>query len=373
MKKILYTATSDIHLRTFHFPYLKWLINEGYEVHAACENRANVDLSFCHQVHYFPFKRNPLHPKNIQAYRDLRKLIEKNQYHLIHCHTPTVSVLTRLAAIHTRIKGTKVLYTAHGYHFYKGAPLKMWLVFYPIEKLLSYVTDGIILINKEDYQLTQQKFNTTKAFYIKGIGIDSDRFKQKSLDEKEIIREGLGIKKQDFVLLYIAEFIDRKNHEFLLRSIADLIPSVPNLKVLLAGKGVLLDSMKKLAFDLEINNNVKFLGWRDDAHLLAAIADIGISTSKQEGLGLGLAEEMLCGVPIIASQDRGHREMVAHGVNGYLFDQGNQEEFIKHIVELESNESKRLEMGSEAYQKAQEFLIENSLNSMAEIYNQFLK
>lgn len=371
--KILYTATSDVHLRTFHFPYLKWLKSQGYEVHVAVEKRGDIDLSFCDKIYYLPFKRSPFHPKNWEAYKGLKRIIKLNNFKLIHCHTPAVSVLTRLAARGARRKGTKVLYTAHGYHFYKGAPLKMWLLFFTVEWLLSFLTDAIILINKEDFILTKKYFTSTEAFYIKGIGIDSTRFRTLTAIEKNEIRTELDLKETDFVLLYIAEFITRKNHAFLLRAIPELRKRIPDLKVLLVGRGELLEASKSMAIELNLQNVVTFLGWRDDAHRLAGIADIGISTSRQEGLGLGLAEEMLCSVPIVASEDRGHREMIEHSKNGFMFKQGNQDEFLNYVCSLYKDKETRFGMGRYANLKAQEFLINNSLKTMVAIYSKFIR
>jgi glycosyltransferase EpsD len=188
MKSILYTATSDIHLKTFHMPYLRWLKENDFEVHIAAEKRSNIDLSFVDNVHYIPFKRSPLHPVNLMAFFRLRKIVNRFQFEIIHCHTPVVSVLTRLAAIGQRRRGAKVLYTAHGYHFYNGGPFKYWLIFYPLEKLLSLLTDVIILINKEDFDLTRTKFWNKSTYYLKGIGIDSNRFRTVSHHEKILLR-----------------------------------------------------------------------------------------------------------------------------------------------------------------------------------------
>lgn len=371
-KKILYTATSDIHINTFHIPYLKWLKSQGFEVHVAVEKRGEIDLSFCDKIYYLTFKRFPFNKYNIKAYKDLKNIINNNHFDLIHCHTPVVSVLTRIAARLARKKQTKVIYTAHGFHFYKGAPFHLWLIYYPIEKVLSKITDIIITINKEDYEITRNKFWNKHTFYIKGIGIDTNRFKQLSEEQKIDIKQKMSITNDKFILLYVAEFIPRKNHEFLINCLPELKMKLPNLLVLLAGTGLSLESSKNLVSKLDCNDIVQFLGWRNDVPNLAAIADVGISTSKQEGLGLGLAEEMLCRVPIIASHDRGHKEMVVNGVNGYLFQQNNKEEFIQFVVELYNNNILRDTFAEAALEKAQEFLIENSLESMKKIYIQFL-
>ncbi|WP_124640001.1 glycosyltransferase family 4 protein [Amniculibacterium aquaticum] len=373
MNKLLYIATSDIHLATFHKPYLKWLVDNGVQVDIVVENRGNIKFEGVANTFCLDFPRSITNKKLLSNYKSLKKIIDNGNYNIIHCHTPIPSMLTRLAARTARAKGAKVLYTAHGFHFYKGAPLSRWLMYYSAEYALSKFTDAIITINKEDYGYVNNKMLHKDSYHIKGIGVDSSRFKPLNKEEKSEKRIELGLDPDKFVLLYVAEFIPRKNHEFVIRSIQSLQKTIPNLQVLFAGKGELLDKMKQLSKELEVDSSIKFLGFRKDVHLLSAIADIGISSSKHEGLGLGLTEEMFCKVPIIASYDRGHKEMVVQGENGYMFQQGNLEEFIEYVNLLYQDENLRLKMGEAAYIKAQEFEIKNSLNSMITIYNKYIK
>ena len=371
--RLLYIATSDIHLATFHKPYLKWLVDNGVQVDIVVENRGNIKFEGITNTFYLDFPRSITNKKLISSYKSLKKIIDNGNYNIIHCHTPIPSMLTRLAAKDARAKGAKVLYTAHGFHFYKGAPISRWLVYYTAEYVLSKFTDAIITINKEDFNYVNNKMLHKDSFHIKGIGVDSSRFKPLNQEEKKAKRIELGISPDKFVLLYVAEFIPRKNHEFVIRTLQPLQKTIPNLEVLFAGKGELLDEMKLLAKELNVENSIQFLGFRNDVHLLSAIADIGISSSKHEGLGLGLTEEMFCKVPIIASYDRGHKEMVIQGVNGYMFQQGDSEEFIEYVNNLYQNEELRSKMGEKAFEKAQEFEIKNSLLAMKNIYNKYIK
>lgn len=373
MKKILYVAISDVHLRTFHVPYLKWLKSQGFEVHIAAAKKGEVDFDFCDSVNYLSFMRSPFHWRNIGAFICLKRIIRNNNYDLIHCHTPAVSVLTRLAAMGARKKGTRILYTAHGYHFFKGAPWYVWLLYYPIEKLLSLLTDGIITINKEDYELTRAHFWAKSCFYIKGVGVDGAKFKPVLESEKTSLKKKFGYGEDAFLLLYIAEFIPRKNHDFFIRCVPALKQKIPNVKIVFAGTGPLLERSKELAEKLKVSSEINFLGWRNDVSELAAIADVGVSTSKQEGLGLGIAEEMLCAVPVVASDDRGHREMIVNGVNGFMYRHGNAHEFLRCVELLWQNFEMREAFGIKARFKAQEFLIDRSLESMAKIYGAILK
>lgn len=370
IKKILYTASTEIHLRSFHIPYLRWFKEKGYEVHVAYNG--NNEIPHCDKIFNISFGRSPLDRNNWKAYHDLKKIIDKNNYSLIHCHTPMASVVTRFAAIDGRKKGTKVLYTAHGFHFYKGGPIKNWLIFYPIEKFISRYTDAIITINKEDLDiLYKKKFASTGKHQIFGIGLDPERLEIHKYD-KNYIKSELNYTEEDFIILYIAEFIDRKNHEFILNSISTLINKYNNIKFLFAGGGVLKNKMENLARKNGTKKNVEFLGFKKDIGKYISIADIGISASKQEGLGLGVAELMYNSLPVVVTQDRGHRELVVQNKNGFIFEQNNSEQFLEYIETFYSNKTLRDVMGIEAKNSMNKFLIENSLKKMEEIYTQYL-
>ena len=372
MTKLLYIATSDVHLATFHKPYLKWLGDNGVQVDIVVENRGNIEFEGVTNTFHLDFPRSFTKKELFISYKKLKNIIDNGNYSIIHCHTPVPSMLTRLAARNARAKGAKVLYTAHGFHFYKGAPFSRWLVYYTAEFALSKFTDAIITINKEDFEYVNNKMLHKNSYHIKGIGVDSSRFKPLNKEEKKNKRIELGLDPDKFLLLYVAEFIPRKNHEFIIRAVQSLQKTIPSLQVLFAGKGELLDRMKTLTNELGVDKTIQFLGFRKDVHILSAIADVGISSSKHEGLGLGLTEEMFCKVPIVASYDRGHKEMVVQGVNGFMFQQGNTQEFIRYINQLYKDEELRLKMGEEAYIKAQEFEVKNSLNAMKDIYNKYL-
>ena len=154
MKKVLFAATVDSHIKQFHLPYLKWFKEHGYEVHVATNGKEVIP--YCDVKHQISFERSPLKFNNIKAIGQLKKIIEKEQFEIIHCHTPMGSVVTRLAALKARKNGTRVIYTAHGFHFFKGAPIQNWLIYYPIEKLMARYTDCLITINEEDYEFAKK-------------------------------------------------------------------------------------------------------------------------------------------------------------------------------------------------------------------------
>lgn len=374
MLKVLYVAASDIHIRTFHVQYLKWFKKtKNCQLHLAVENRGNLDIPYADKIFYITFARKLFSLNNVFSFFKLKDVIDKNNYDLIHCHTPVAGALTRLAANKSRKRGTVVLYTAHGFHFYKGAPLKYWLLYYPIEYLLSAFTDGIITINKEDYSYIRNKMFHRYSYYINGIGFDSNKFKTLSASERSLLRKEYGYRDNDFILIYIAEFISRKNHRFIIESLPLIIKIIPELKIIFVGKGILLQKMRDLAEKLHVAEHIDFLGFRTNTNSFAGIADVGISSSKHEGLGLGIAEEMQCSLPVVVSEDKGHREMVTDGVNGFLYAQGDKSGFIERILTLYNDHGLRRKFGRNSFSRAQKFSIEKSLNSMNNIYLNFIE
>ena len=371
IKKVLFTASIAKHILRFHLPYLRWFQEQGYETHVACggeEAIPYVDIK-----HSIPFVRSPFHSGHWAAYRELKALLERKDYAMVHCHTPMASVVTRLAAKGSRMKGTKILYTAHGFHFYKGSPFHNWLTYYPVELALANYADAIITINEEDFQTIKSKGNkNTKVFKIPGVGVDQKRFFPVSKEEKFSLRQKNGFKEEDFILVYAAEFIPRKNHSFIISAAKRLAVEIPSLKILFAGRGELKEDIEQHVKVLGLGEIINFLGFREDIDEVFKFSDLGISSSKQEGLGLNLVEEMMCGLPIVATEDRGHKEIVDYGANGYLFHQGDMKEFILIIKKLYENEDLRKSMGQEAIEKAKKFELSNSLKEMEKIYRQFL-
>ena len=370
--KILFVANIHKHFMAFHLPYIIWLKGQGYEVHVAA-NDASTLIEDADKQFIIPISRKPFSFENIKATIALKRIIKQEQYCLVHCHTAMGSVTARIAAKSFRGNGLKVLYTAHGFHFYKGSPRLYWLLYYPVEKYLSKFTDVIITINKEDFELVQKKeFRNKFSFLLPGVGVKNEKFNQVDDHIKLALREKNNLKNDDFILIYAAEYIYRKNHKFLIEAIPSLIKKIPNLKVLLAGRGELMQEVKKEVQDLKLQKTLLQLGFRTDIDELYKLADVGISTSRQEGLGLNLAEEMMCGLPVVASLDRGHKEIIDHSINGFLFEQNDKNQFEEYILYLFQNLKIRLEMSLQAKIKSQKFELENSLKEMQKIYKQFL-
>lgn len=372
MKKVLYIATSDIHLHVFHRPYIQWLSENGAEVDLVFENRGGHIFPEAKNIFHIDFPRSVLQKSLQGSYKNLKEIISRGPYDIIHCHTPIPSLLTRLAARKARKKGSIVMYTVHGFHFYKGAPLTRWLVHYPVEYLLSYYTDATITINHEDNFYAEDKMLNKDSWYIKGVGADPCRFKPLTNDERAEIRKHFGWKENDFILIYVAEFIPRKNHEFIIRAVPSLMKKINNLKVVFAGRGILLEKMKQLSEQLSVQDCIEFLGFRNDVHELFPLADVAISSSRQEGLPINMVEAMMCGLPVVANEIRGHTDLVKSGKTGFLYKSDRQDEFVDYLHRLASDPQLRNQMGAMALERSGLFTLSNSLKSMKKIYTNYL-
>lgn len=323
MPRILYVATVvKTHIMEFHIPYLKMLKEMGWETAVAArndyDNPADCIIPFCDTYYDVPFERNPFKLGNIIAYNQLKRIIDEGNYDIIHCHTPVGAMLARFAAQKARRRGSKVIYTAHGFHFYKGAPLINWMVYYPVEKRLATKTDVLITINKEDYQRAKS-FKAKKVIYVPGVGINTNKFRKRigNRDEK---RAELGFRALDFVLLSVGELITRKNHTVVLEALGELKKAgkLGNIQYVICGRGVLEAELRTRSNTLGISDHIHFLGYRNDIGEICNAADLFVFMSLQEGLPVALMEAMACGLPAICSDIRGNDDLIENGTSGVV-------------------------------------------------------
>jgi len=372
MKKILFVATVvKTHIMEFHVPYLEMLKEMGWETAvAACndyENPADCIIPHCDMFYDIPFERSPLHIKNRKAYKELKKVIEDGAYDVIHCHTPVGAMLTRLAARKCRREGTKVIYTAHGFHFFQGAPRKNWLLYYPVERFLARFTDVLVTINKEDYERAK-KFRAKKLFYVPGVGIDTKRFRVTEECGIKKRRE-LGIKKEEFVLLSVGELVENKNHLLVFQALAKMKEQgiLDGIRYLLCGRGILAEQLKHRVRELGLSEYVTFLGYRSDIPEICRASDLFLFMSLREGLPVALMEAMASGLPVICSDIRGNRDLIENNVNG-CFVEMNAGDVAAMICKLRNSETLRQTLGKNAEQHIKQFELRNVLNMMKEIY-----
>lgn len=372
-KKVLFCATVDYHFKAFHIPYLKWFKEQGWEVHIVAFG--DLKLPYVDKKFNIPIQRTPFKKENLEAYKELKKIIKENEYKIIHCHTPMGGVLSRLAAIQARKNGTKVIYTAHGFHFCKGAPIMNWLLYYPIEWLLASKTDCLITINNEDYsRAIAHKFKAEQIKYVHGVGVDTDLFEPVHKFHKSVLRAERGYGDDDFLMLYAAEFNKNKNQKLLIESLALIKDKIPSAKLLLAGEGPLLDDCKQLAIDLGVKDKVDFLGLRSDIHYLLKMSDMAVASSFREGLPVNIMEAMACALPVVATENRGHKELIKDGMNGWLISQDSRVDFSNKIMALAENESLRKSMGLIGRKQVMEkYSVHKVLIQKEDIYRSYME
>lgn len=357
-KKVLLTATVQSHICQFHRPLAEVLHNYGYELHVAARDnlaeKNGLKLDFADKVYNIPFSRSPKSTDNIRAYKELKTIIKNEHYDIIHCNTPMGSIVTRLAAKNSRKTGTKVFYTAHGFHFYNGASKKNWLVFYPIEKYMSRFCDKLITVNEEDFELAKAKFSCS-VDHIHGVGVSTDRYHSISNEEKTKRLSAEGLHGDDFTILCTGELNQNKDQKTLISAVARLKNKIPNIKVLLAGNGPLEQQLKAQVSELGLCKQVKFLGYRTDLFRITPAVDLIVSCSHREGMPLNIIEAMLCKKVVIAAENRGHNELIENGKTGYLVKPGDVHTMAKKIYEVFVSKDESENMGNKGFEKAQAY------------------
>jgi len=355
----------------FFKSFIKELTDMGHMVEIACNDETAPVPDFYNElgctVHRLSCSRSPFSKGNIKAVKQIRRLVEENGYDIVHCHTPVAAACTRLACRKLRRKqGVKVFYTAHGFHFYKGAPLKNWLIYYPVEKLCARFTDKLITINQEDYALARRKMRAGEVIYVPGVGVDLSRFRNVPTD-KTNKRAELGIPTDATVLLSVGEVNENKNHQIIIRAMARLHRD--DLHYLIAGVGPKDEELKLLAENMGLTGKVHLLGYRKDVPELCYTADIFCFPSYREGLGLAAIEGMACGLPIVTSNVHGINDYSTEGVTGYKCGPNDVEGFAKAIQRLAEDCSLRVDMGAQNVEKAKKYDVKLINHQMKSIYS----
>ena len=310
------------------------------------------------------FARKPFSISNISAYRELKKLIDKRHFNLIHCHTPVAAMLVRLAALKSRKKGTKVIYTAHGFHFFKGASIKTWLIYYTIERIMAHFTDLLITINYEDYNRAK-KFKAQKVAYIPGVGVDIKKINSPRVDKKEK-RQEIGVHVNEVVLLSVGELNENKNHETAIRAVGML--NNPKVSYIICGKGDLEGQLRKLVASLGMERQIKLLGFRTDVSEIYQVVDMLVFPSFREGLSVSLMEAMAAGLPVVCSDIRGNSDLIENGKGGYLVKPNDVEAFSEAISKMHANKALRLQMGNYNKSLIQKYDISYLRDKMKRLY-----
>ena len=365
MKKVLFVATVvKTHIMEFHIPYLKMFKEMGWETAVAArndyENPADCIIPYCDSYYNVPFERNPLKPGNLKAYKELKHIIDEGEYDIIHCHTPVGAMLTRLAAKQARKRGTKVFYTAHGFHFYKGAPAINWILYYPVEKWLSRYTDVLITINKEDFERAKT-FKAGKVCYVPGVGIDLKKFQTNPIIRNEKRRwlcHEYDIPSSATVLLSVGEVNKNKNHRVVIEALGRL--NRKDIYYVICGRGPLLDEYKELSRQYKIEEQVILTGYRTDVADFYKAADVFVFPSFREGLPVAVMEAMASGLPVITTRIRGSSDLVTEGENGLLVQPKDVAGFCNAINQY-ANVLKREMTAKKNIEKANEYDLKHIL------------
>ena len=373
MKKALLVTTISGFVPQFEMNSVRLLQENNYEVHYATNynnvfyGKDNSKLDGTGIVrHQIDFSRTPYSKQTFIAFRQLDKLIKDNSFDVIHCHTPIGSFLARYLGDRHHVK--TIIYTAHGFHFYQGAPLVNRVIYKTAERLMAHHTDALITINQEDYKnaCSFKYRNQGKPYFLHGAGIDTKRFSV--IVDRSKKRKELDIGEKDFVILSVGELNKNKNHETIIRVLSTMECS--NIKYLICGEGESKFALTKLIIDSGLQDCVRLLGYRNDIPDICCISDIFVFPSYREGLPIALMEAMATGLPAVASEIRGNVDLIENGVNGYLVNINNPSDWRSRIQELMSDGGLRKSMHDANKVKMQKYDKLKTKEELRKIYEE---
>ena len=374
MKRALIVTSIGGFLPQFEMNDVRILQQYGMDVHYASNFQNPVyqlDLDMLHrqgiQTHPVSISKSPSKFfQNLKAFFQVKRLIDQEEIDLVHCHNPMGGVVARLAAAMSKRK-PKVIYTAHGFHFYKGAPLLNWLLYYSAERFLAHFTDCLITINAED-ERRAKRFRLKrrgKVFLIHGVGVDMTRFSPQP-NKNAAIRAQLGIPADAFHIVTAAELNENKNQTAVIRAVAVL--EDPSVYYSICGKGPWEEKLRTEIDRYGLSEKVKLLGYRDNMEDILQSADCFAFPSLREGLGVAAVEALACGVPVIATDNRGSREYLQDHVNGLRCDAADPASFTQTLRTLKSDELLRERLHSQCRESVENFSLTDTDKRMRRIY-----
>jgi len=369
--KVLFSATLVRgHIAKFHIPYLKWFKEQGWETWVAARNDypdGICKIPYCDHFVDIDFARSPFSKQTLVAYRQLRKLFSQESFDIVHTHTPVGGVLTRLAARDVRRSGTKIIYTAHGFHFYDGAPFANWALWYPVECFMSRFTDVLVTINDEDYKRAR-KFAHCHVEYVPGVGIDLKKFA--CTNDRAGKRDELELLADDFVLLSVGDLIPRKNQAVIVKALAQL---PDNVKLLICGEGAERENLESLIANLGLGSRARLLGFRRDISEIMDACDALVFPSVHEGLPVSVMEAMASGLPVIATKIRGIvPDLIEDGIDGLILESGKPSCIEGAARALLDSETLSDEVSVRSKAKAKKFSTDEVLPLVTKLYSEVL-
>lgn len=377
-KSVLMITSTASMIAQFNMNNIRILQALGYQVHvatnfvqagtinAAAAQELKTKLKQINvETYQIDFQRGVGTPASLKTeMRQLSQIVQHQHFEFIHCQSPIGGVCGRLLGHKYHLK---VLYTAHGFQFFKGGPKKDWFLFYPVERYLAHYTDRIITINHEDFQIAKQ-FPHTAVDYIPGVGIDYDRITSVKRDRQTQLklRRALAIPEDALVIFSIGELSTRKNHQVIIKALAELQRT--DIYYLICGLGDQKNNLLNLAKQLKVAERVKLLGYRNDIDQLLQVADISAFPSRREGLGLAGIEAMAAGLPLLSSNVQGIKDYSIDGQTGFVYDPLDVKGFADGIQQLADNRDLRMQMGQNNIGRVRKFDIKNINQRMKTIY-----
>lgn len=380
MRKALVLASVASMIDQFNMNNIKLLQELGYKVDVVTnyeygsttsqdrvdEVRAKLESDGVHTIH-MPIPRKITDVSGIiRSYKAVKKLCDENKYSLLHCHSPIGGVVARFGAKKARKKfGTRVIYTAHGFHFFKGAPIANWLTLFPVEWVCSFITDVLMTVNKEDHERAIRLMNAKKIVYIPGVGIDTVKINNVKADRTKKRKE-IGIPADCIAVFTVGELNENKNQEVIVKALGKL--DRKDIHFVICGQGVNRDYLTDLADRYGIKDKVHFMGYRTDVIEIGKVCDIFVFPSKREGLGLAALEAMAEGLPLVTSNVHGIVDYSVNGVSGYNCAPNDVDGFSEAIVKLADDKELRERMGKANIESVKRFDTKEVMKVMREIY-----
>ncbi|MFC7062332.1 glycosyltransferase family 4 protein [Halobacillus seohaensis] len=363
--KILYVTTISNTMR-FFTDHINMLLDQGHTVDFACNIVKPINSELVEhgcRVYNIEFQRKPLKKKNAIAYRKLKRIIKDEKYDVVHTHTPIAAMLTRLAC--KNMKDLKVIYTAHGFHFFKGAPFKNWLLYFPVEWWFAKYTDVLITINNEDYTRVNKFIKTGRIEYVPGVGLNTDKITGTVVDKNQKKSE-LGVNDDAIIVLSVGELNKNKNHETVIKALARL--NNPKIMYLICGVGPLEKYLRGLIKELGMERQIKLMGYRTDIIKICLVSDVFVFPSYREGLSVALMEAMASGLAIVCSNIRGNSDLIDDNKGGTLVEPYDIDRYCEAIKNLYGSLELRENFGEYNKTKIKHYSTQNVLAEMKRIY-----
>ncbi|WP_252224081.1 glycosyltransferase [Clostridium sp. ZBS2] len=369
MKKILFVASTLSHIENFHIPYLKEFKEKGFSVHIIGKINNKTDIPYVDKIIPIKFEKNMFSIKNFHNSIKIRKLIKKENYNIIYLHTTLAAFFTRLSIMMLFKKPELTINTVHGYLFDDNTKFIKKSIMILAEKFVKCVTDTIIVMNSTDYNIAK-KYNLFKnnLHLINGMGITLENFPLINKDKKLLLRKENNFSDKDFILIYVAEFSKRKNQIFFINSLKKLIDEgFSDVKLLLLGDGKMFDYIKSYSDELGISDNIIFTGYTKKTCMYYQLSDVCVSSSRIEGLPFNIVEAMSTGLPVVASNIKGHSDLVKKNKNGYLFEYNNADEFCNYIKKIYCNKELQYEMRICSSETSKKYALQSVLDHTVDI------